>query len=260
MEGWGKERILKERYKHFYTFTNFLIFDIETVKDTKMLEDIGSKKEQEKAKNGEFLPIPFHQVVSISWMIVKKKNVVEYVSYASSEEFKLINLFWDAFRKSHSGKNGKIENFPVLITFNGKDFDIPVLKIRTLRYIPSLDHKDFISIFFDKFDKWEDEYPTYSSKYSKYHIDLATDFFDRKVSLKKVCYLCGIPVKTEGDGSQIESWFYEGKLEKIARYCSEDVLAIAKLFSYINQHLLANSYLFPSITDLDGLEASIHVE
>ncbi len=260
MEGWGKLQIQKRRKSYFARYTNFFIIDIETIKDKSMLDDVASEEELKKAENGEFLPAPFHQVVAISYMIVKNRKILDYKSVASKDEFKLINTFWTNFAKSHSGKDGKIFRFPVLITFNGKDFDIPVLKIRTLKYIPYLDHKYFVSIFFDRFDKWEDNYPTYGNRYSNYHIDLATDFFGKKVSLKKLCYLCGIPVKTEGDGSQVENWFYEDNLHKIATYCAEDVLAIAKLFSYINQHLLANSYLFPLIDEFENLEADISIE
>lgn len=256
---WSWDDILEERNKHLSRFSNFIVFDIETIPDKQMLEEIGNDGEKEKHQNGEFLPIPFHKIVSISYLIIKNGDIKIFKSFVSEKEQFLINNFWDGFRQAYTGRNGYIEIFPVLITINGKDFDIPVINARSLRYIENIDetYKKYISIFLDKFDKWEDKYPRYTNRYTLYHIDIPLDIFGKKMSLKNLCYLCNIPVKQEGDGSKVEDYFNNGDLEKIARYCSEDVKATAMLFSYINEHFLSSMYPFPSIDDIQDFEPEI---
>jgi hypothetical protein len=48
---WGWEDILKRRKDYTKNFKNFLVFDIETIKDTKMLEEIADEKEKQKEQN-----------------------------------------------------------------------------------------------------------------------------------------------------------------------------------------------------------------
>jgi len=262
---WNWEKIVSKREEYTKNFKNFLVFDIETVKDTLMFEKVANEKERKKDEEGEFLSIPFHRVVSISYMIIKNGSIVEYKSYVSENEEILLLKFWEKFTISHDFKteNGKkfIKNFPVLITVNGKDFDMPVIKARTLKYVSSLDNnnqiKKFISIFLDKFDKWEDNYPRYTNKYTPFHIDIPVDIFGKKMSLKNLCYLCSIPVKQEGEGEKVEDYFNDKNLKKIAKYCSEDVKATAMLFSYINTHLLLNAYPFPDINTIENKEPEI---
>ncbi len=260
MEGWGWDDIKKRRERFTERFRNFFIFDIETVKDSDMFSEIADEKEIEREENGEFLSLPFNRVVSVSYMSVKDGNVERFEAISSEDESELLNHFWTAFRDSHSkNENNKIEVFPVLITINGKDFDVPVIKLRSLKHIPSIKFSTYISIFMDRFDRWEDGYPRYSDRFSKYHIDIPVDLFGKKVSLKNLCYLCGIPVKQEGSGEKVQEFFQNGELEKIARYCAEDVKATALLFSYINENFLFKQYIFPSITQIEVLEPTISV-
>ncbi len=262
---WSWDSIIEQRKRYTKSFKNFLVFDIETVKDSKMFQEIANEKEKQKDEDGEFLSIPFHRVVSLSYMIIKNGEVIEFKSFSSKNEEFLLQKFWEKFTNSHNflTQNGKkfITSFPVLITINGKDFDMPVIKARTLKYVSSLDHNDtikkFISIFLDKFDKWEDNYPRYTNKYTPFHIDIPVDILGKKMSLKNLCYLCSIPVKQEGEGSKVEEYFNDGNLEKIAKYCGEDVKATAMLFSYINTHFLLNAYPFPSLETLENLEPEI---
>ncbi|WP_293442815.1 hypothetical protein [Persephonella sp.] len=264
---WEKEKIIKKREDLYKRFKNFFVFDIETVPDNTMIDGISDPKVLKKIEeegDDYFLPNHYHRIVAVSVLCVKNLKGITFKTFISENEFKLLNQFWKEFKKAHSfvktgNSKGAVSIFPVLITINGKSFDMPVIKLRSLKYAQELEEKFFISIYLDKFDKWENSYPRYTLFHTQYHIDIPVDIFGRKISLKDMCYLCGIPVKTEGDGKLVKEYFLNGELERIGRYCSEDVKATAMLFSYINTHFLQNSYLFPSIEDISDLNSEIKV-
>ena len=260
---WGFNDILRERNNHSSKYTNFLIFDIETIPDEDMIFEIADNKEKEKFENDEFLPHAYHRIVALSYMIVKNGDVDEYISKVSDNEANILNTFWNTFRNSHTKNDkNKITDFPVLITINGKDFDVPVIITRTLKHIKEIDEKGkfYISVFFDNFDKWEKNYPNYSNRYTLFHIDIPIDIFGKKISLKKLCHLAGIPVKQEGDGKEVKTYFDDGDFEKIARYCSEDVKATASLFALINQYFFYRKYNFPLIEYINEVNPQIIIE
>jgi predicted PolB exonuclease-like 3'-5' exonuclease len=107
---------------------------------------------------------------------------------------------------------------PRLVSFNGKTFDIPVLKYRALK------HKISIPKYYNAGDKWS----SYSSKYGHdWHCDLIDALSDygssSRVKLNEVCAMFGIPGKFDMDGSEVEQYYKNGDLEKIRNYCELDV-------------------------------------
>ncbi len=258
-ELWTVEKIKSKRKAFFSKFRNFFIFDIETVPDDEMVKNVGTEEEIEKLENGEFLPTPFHRIVAVSFMTIKNSAVERFISFSSESETSLLNLFWENFKDAHTKEKNGIKEFPVIITVNGKDFDIPVIKSRSLKHIHHIKYSFYISIFLDRFDRFENEYPRYTNRYTPYHIDIPLDIFGKKMSLKNLCYLCDISVKTKGSGDKVPHYFKEKKLEKIAQYCLEDVKATAQLFAYINQFFLFGSYYFPSFENISNIEGEIKV-
>ncbi len=267
---WNWDMIRKKRKDSFEKFQNFFIFDIETVKDESMFESIADEKEIKIDQDGDFLPIPFHRVVSVGTMIVKNRDIICFETVSTENEKEALKFFWIKYKESfdfvqekdpNDGKvKSHISRFPVLISINGKGFDIPTIIVRTLKHIPFFEEglRKFVSIHLDRFDTWEKEFPKYSYRYTRFHIDIPEDIFGRKISLKNLCYLCGIPVKQEGTGKGVSQMFLRRDLKKIGAYCSEDVLATAKLFAYINQHLLYSSYIFPEFEKFKDLTPVIH--
>ncbi|MDQ7056544.1 MAG: hypothetical protein Q9M89_08900 [Persephonella sp.] len=263
---WRWKDIEEKRERHLSRFRNFLVFDIETVPDEEMLFTVRDEKEIEKFHNEEFLKEPFHRIVAVSLMTIKDKEITQFFSVSSEDETALLNTFWESFKKAHTFVNTKenkkaIRSFPVLISINGKDFDIPVIKARLLKHINNIEDRKFISIFLDSFDRYENDYPNYTYRYSSYHIDIPVDFFGRKMSLKNLCYLSSIPVKQEGDGKDVKNYFKNGDLEKISRYCLEDVKATAKLFAYINDLFSVPELInFPTVEGMiDSIQGEIRV-
>ncbi len=106
----------------------------------------------------------------------------------------------------------------LVVTFNGKRFDVPYLNIRSA--IHGL----------------EPEFVIPSEPWSRSpHLDLreALEGNDRrrKGSLDYFCAVFGIASpKTEMDGSLVGNAFAEGRIEDIARYCLEDCRATAALY------------------------------
>ncbi len=231
---------------------SFLVFDIETIKDIPMIEEIADEELKKKLiEDGEFPAPHFHRVVSIS-VLTYDGNDTLFKSWCYPDEEKVLNFFWRAFSRLYQ---------PKLVTFNGKGFDLPVLILRSLQFPSMLETKEVdktFRILTDSSDKWENNQPNYLNRYTKYHIDLIELFgLYRKFSLKAICYLCNIPVKTEGEGNKVEQMFYDGKFEDIARYCAEDVKATALLFSYLNKHIFKNND-FLDFEKIQKLEPEIY--
>ena len=99
------------------------------------------------------------------------------------------------------------------------------------------EHFNFIDDLRQELDKWEKEKANYTNRYSKYNIDLIEMLgCRRKHNLNAMCSLCGIPVKNEGKGNEVLTYYQNGDFEKIAKYCAEDVKATYLL--YLNYLLL----------------------
>jgi predicted PolB exonuclease-like 3'-5' exonuclease len=114
-----------------------------------------------------------------------------------------------------------IEHRPVLVTFNGRAFDLPVIALRALRSGIPLG--------------WYYGDRALRHRYSETgHIDLCDQLADhgaaRSSSLDALARLIGLPGKIGVDGSQIEGLFRAGLLDRIQRYCLTDVAQTALLF------------------------------
>ena len=112
---------------------------------------------------------------------------------------------------------------PQLVSWNGGGFDLPVLHYRALihgicapRYWETGDE--------DREFKWNN----YLSRYHTRHLDLM-DFLAlytgrANAPLDDLAKLCGFPGKQGVDGSQVWSYFQQGRLAEIRNYCETDVV------------------------------------
>lgn len=204
------------------------VFDIETIPDTKLLQDIydykGSDKEiaqeaikEQEAKSGSgFLPHPFHKIVAISAVIADEFGTFRKVnSMEGANEKELISDFLK-FLDSHN---------PKLISFNGRGFDMPLLMIRALKY--NLTCKAYFEVENRELNKnkWEN----YRSRYSdRFHIDLMDSLSEfgavRGLKLDHLCTMSGLPGKYDVSGDQVMELYFNEELQKIKEYCESDVL------------------------------------
>ena len=110
---------------------------------------------------------------------------------------------------------------PVLVTYNGRSFDLPVIVMRSLCHAISL--------------PWYYRDRDIRYRYSEDgHLDLCDWLADhgatRAGKLDALARLIGLPGKIGVDGSQVEGLYHGGQLESIQRYCLADVAQTALLF------------------------------
>ena len=110
---------------------------------------------------------------------------------------------------------------PVLVTYNGRSFDLPVIALRALCHGVSLG--------------WYYRERNVRYRYSEEgHLDLCDWLADhgatRSGSLDAVARLIGLPGKVGVDGSQVEGLYRAGQLAAIQSYCLADVAQTALLF------------------------------
>ena len=199
------------------------IFDCETIPDIELVKknfEITQDDEiliceeafdsQEEKTGSSFLPLPFHQVVAISAVIGDDfGNFIKVGSFKGLNEEELI---MDFFKFINSKK-------PKLISFNGRNFDLPMLMIRALKYNIS------IPAYFDNTNKWEN----YRSRYSEnFHIDLIEVLGSygavRGLKLDVLAQMAGLPGKFDVHGDEVYKLFFDEEYQKIEEYCESDVL------------------------------------
>lgn len=226
-----------------------IVFDIETIADIEIAKRLlniqeGSDEEiltklvdyhSEIANGNTFFRQMFWKIVCLSYVeanLVKDDNGAYYsvknvrtAGNIDSAEEDVIQKFSEFCKK----------NTPRLISFNGKTFDIPVLKYRAMKY----------KIQFDWFyqeiqvSQYKRE-ATYHDKWGdKYNYDLL-DFYKPKsggVKMSEICAAFDIPCKIEGSGDGVQDMYNRGEIERIRNYCETDVLATFALFLVAEYHM-----------------------
>lgn len=137
------------------------------------------------------------------------------IKYKPLTETGMLEYFWDKTAKSEK-----------IITFNGRNFDIPFLMIRSAM----LNIKPSRNLLKHRYD-------------SREHIDLLDQFTffgtTRKFNLDFYCNAFGIrSPKSKGvTGMEIKELYKAGRVKEIAVYCGDDVSATYKLFKIWNEFL-----------------------
>jgi predicted PolB exonuclease-like 3'-5' exonuclease len=222
------------------------VFDIETVPDTDVLhaltgsvtDDLQQKRKELEEyhaamSNGNTFPRqPFHKVVSISILIVDIGRVGNYEFYDNLKLGTISNTKLDEKTMVENFFNYICSSLPKIVSYNGKTFDMPVLKYRAMKYGLSLEN------LFKSGDKWSN----YHQKYSKdWHCDLLDVFSDygasAKCKMNEICSITGLPGKIGVDGSHVAELYDQGKLKEIDDYCETDVANTYLL--YLNYCLLS---------------------
>jgi predicted PolB exonuclease-like 3'-5' exonuclease len=226
---------------------NLFVFDIETIPDlnaARNLLDMKDASDSEvadaiikyhlKISDGKnsFLRQPFHKIIAISFLqaeIIRDFNGQEFYRIIdirsggdlSSSESDLAKGFFNHLKK----------NFSRLVSFNGKNFDMPVLKYCAMK------HEIDAAWLYKTGDKWNN----YNQRYSlDWHCDLAEAFSDfgasAKVKMNELCAAFDLPGKIGVDGSMVEGMFYDNKLSEIRDYCETDVINTYLLYLIYQHH------------------------
>ncbi|ANV98092.1 3'-5' exonuclease [Helicobacter enhydrae] len=212
------------------------VFDIETIPDIQLLQEQfgfqGSPIEicnqafaqQEERTGSTFLPIAFHKIISIAAVFCDDYGKFEKIGVfgrkhqITEENIEKVTLgeFLKWFNKAN----------PKLVSFNGRNFDIPTLMLRAMKYnLESLAYFEQDNPTHNK-SKWEN----YRQRYSeRFHTDLLDSLGHygsvRGLKLDDVASLCGLPGKYDICGGDVYDLYYQqNALQKIDEYCQSDVL------------------------------------
>lgn len=244
-------------------FDKLFCFDIETVTDTSvaanLLEDVGGKNELDLREamrqyhlditdgKNDFVRQLFHKVVCVSFVEADIEMINGY------EFFKINSIRSGGKEDSHekdvvSGFFSHLSKIkPRIVSFNGRTFDLPVMKYRAMKYnIP-------IEWFYKSGDKWN----SYNQRYSlDWHCDLIEALSDfgssAKVKIREVCALFGIPCKYDVDGSEVATLYDNGEIKRIRDYCEIDALVTYLIYLRYALHtgLTSQSLYQKSIEDV----------
>lgn len=208
---------------------NCFVFDIETVPDVssgrkihrldddlkdKDVAEIMLQKRRQQTQGSEFLQLHLHRIVAISVLFRSGSNIKCWsLGQTDSSEAELVQRFFDGIEKYS----------PVLVSWNGGGFDLPVLHYRALL------HGVVARTYWDVGDQdREFKWNNYLSRYHWRHIDvmdIIALFNMRAVApLDQIACMLGFPGKLGMDGSQVWQSYLDQDIDGIRQYCETDVL------------------------------------
>jgi predicted PolB exonuclease-like 3'-5' exonuclease len=208
---------------------NTLVFDIETVPDVEAgrrlfgLDGLSEAeaglammklRRDETEGRSDFLKPHLQRVVAISVLLETEGRLRLWsLGEPDSPEAELIQRFFDGIDRYT----------PVLVSWNGSGFDLPVLHHRGLfrgcvasRYFETGEHETSF------------RYNNYLARFHWRHIDLMdvlAGYQGRSnASLDDTARLLGLPGKLDMEGSAVRERWLAGDVEGIRDYCETDVL------------------------------------
>jgi predicted PolB exonuclease-like 3'-5' exonuclease len=198
-----------------------LILDIETVPDAlrwQRPEPLAAEG-QPPPRGDVFPPTWAHRVIVIGILQLdtqyrlRRVGVIEGAGGATDDERERSLLV--AFTRFMSRER------PMLVTYNGRSFDLPVIAMRSLCHAVPMG--------------WYYRDRDVRARYSpEGHLDLCDWLADhgaiRAGKLDQITRLIGLPGKTGIDGSQVEGMYAAGELAAIESYCLADCVQTALLF------------------------------
>ncbi len=192
-----------------------IVWDLETVPDLAgfaAAHDLVGKSDVEvrEAIGDKFPKHIYHSIVCIGALVAHREpdhwavDAVGSPHVGERTEKQLIAALCDKIA----------ELSPQLVTFNGNSFDLPVLRYRAMIHgisAPGLT----VRLYFNRYT--EDAVDL---------CDILSSFAPHtKASLNELSKIMGMPGKPEGiEGTDVEPYFLDGKIQEIADYCETDVV------------------------------------
>ena len=240
---------------------NVLVFDIETIPDV----DAGRKlyglegdaatvaaamfAKRMKESGHEFLQHYLHRIIAIS-MVLRQgdKFKVSSIGNEDTGEAELIQRFYNYIDRYT----------PILVSWNGTNFDLPVLHYRSLL------HGISAPCYWEKGEhestfKWNN----YLNRYHDRHTDLmdvlAAYSTRANAPLDEIASLLGFPGKMGMSGAKVWETYLAGERGTIRNYCETDVLntfLVYLRFMLLQGKLNRESYQYELQLVLDALRAS----
>jgi len=204
----------------------YLVFDVETRIDKAMVREVffrGEQVSEDEAvarlraqllkENGrDFFPVTCHVPISIAVGEVDDHLRLLRLETLPGDEAGMVREFWQ-----------RLERFDgTLVTFSGRNFDLPVLELQALRLGLAV-------------PRYFNEGRRYRGRNADRHYDLF-EFFSNsgayrlRGGLDLLARLAGLQGKTGMDGSEVQAAWESGRIDEIHRYCRDDVLQTYLLF------------------------------
>jgi len=207
----------------------YLLFDVEAIADSKLVGDVRYPKDnltpadalaryraELMEQNGkDILPATFMLPCSVA--VAKVSGDFRLIDVVTLDDPKyrphvITRTFWQGW---------KHYNRPVLVTFNGRGYDLPVLELAAFRYGYSI--PEWFNVNAISYEQSRNRYNINS------HIDLLdtiSNFGAYRVTggLNLLATLIGKPGKTSIDGSKVQDMYDAGQVKEINDYCRCDVL------------------------------------
>lgn len=206
---------------------NVFVFDIETVPDLALGRRLlGLENEPDKAVAEAMMS----QAKEASGQVFVKHHCQKIVTISAAlrqgDHFKIWSLGdpesseSDLIQRFFSG----IEKYqPMLVSWNGAGFDLPVIHYRALLHgIPAI-------VYWECGErKPEFKYNNYLNRYHHKHLDLMDYLSGYQAKafarLNDIALMLGLPGKMGMDGSQVLAHYLSGEINTIRDYCETDVL------------------------------------
>ncbi len=208
-----------------------LVFDIETVPDVEGGRRLLGLDEHSDAdvwtamktqrladKGHDFMPPHLQRVVAISVAMRHGQGSNESFKVWSigdedATEGELIQRFFDGVEKYR----------PVLVSWNGGGFDLPVLHYRGLLH-GCVAPRYWDTGTLDRESKWDNYIARYQFRHTDLMDVLALYNGRNNAPLNEIAVLLGFPGKLGMDGSKVFDAYISGQLPAIRAYCETDVL------------------------------------
>ena len=198
-----------------------LVWDLETVPDLRGFarsNGLDGKTDEEirEVIGDKFPKHVYHSIICIGALVASDKEshwAVEALGaphVGDRTEKELITAFVN-----------KIDDLkPQLITFNGSNFDLPVLRYRAMVNevaAPGLSARPYFHRYTEDATDLCDVLASFNSQC--------------RATLDEICKLMGMPGKPDGlCGGDVESYFRGGRISEIAAYCETDVVNTYRLW------------------------------
>ncbi len=225
---------------------NLFVFDIETIPDVDAVKNLTGSETKDKNElrkeleqyhvevsgGNPFPRQPFHKVVAISFLEAEIENCVDGTEMYRLKDLRSGGTEGSSEEEIIKGYFGHLsKNPPRFISFNGRTFDLPVLKYRAMKYGVSAPW------LYKSGDKWNN----YNQRYSlDWHCDLLEPFSDfgasARCKMNEICAIMGIPGKLDVDGSQVVDLYDNNQIKDIRNYCETDVANTYLLYLIFQMH------------------------
>ena len=249
---------------------NILVFDVETIPDIDSgkkifnLEGLSDKNAAElmfshryQKSNGrtEFLQHYLHKIVTIS-VVLKTDDKLSVWSLGdnNSTETELLERFFEG-----------IERYtPVIVSWNGSGFDLPVIHYRSLihgvvaqRYWENGDD--------DQSFRWNNYLSRFHSRHTDLMDVLSGYITTARAPLNEIATILGFPGKMGMSGEKVWDCYLDGDIESIRNYCETDALntyLIYLKYQLMRGRLTNDLYITEcqKVCDMLENEKKIHLE